>query len=120
MTARDISVSFLPALPLLLVLVCGFTPVPSDTSHAFHRITESLSLEKNFKSIESNPEPNMAKPPLNRVPKHHVYTSFKDPQEWGLNPFPGQPVPVLDNPFGEESFPNIQSKSPLAQHAMAS
>ncbi|KAK4818640.1 hypothetical protein QYF61_016611 [Mycteria americana] len=34
---------------------------------------------------------------------------------WGLNHFPGQPVPMLDNPFSEEKFPNIQSKPPLAQ-----
>ncbi|KAK4815015.1 hypothetical protein QYF61_013467, partial [Mycteria americana] len=33
----------------------------------------------------------------------------------GLNHFPGQPVPMLDNPLGEEKFPNIQSKPPLAQ-----
>ncbi|KAK4832887.1 hypothetical protein QYF61_026437, partial [Mycteria americana] len=32
-----------------------------------------------------------------------------------LNHFPGQPVPVLDNPFSEVKFPNIQSKPPLAQ-----
>ncbi|KAK4813314.1 hypothetical protein QYF61_023989 [Mycteria americana] len=34
---------------------------------------------------------------------------------WGLNHFPGQPVPVLDNPFSEVKFPHIQSKPPLAQ-----
>ncbi|KAK4819146.1 hypothetical protein QYF61_025826 [Mycteria americana] len=34
---------------------------------------------------------------------------------WRLNQFPGQPVPMLDNPFGEVKFPNIQSKPPLAQ-----
>ncbi|KAK4828693.1 hypothetical protein QYF61_000531 [Mycteria americana] len=34
---------------------------------------------------------------------------------WRLNHFPGQPVPMLDNPFSEEKFPNIQSKPPLAQ-----
>ncbi|KAK4821035.1 hypothetical protein QYF61_012215 [Mycteria americana] len=34
---------------------------------------------------------------------------------WGLNHFPGQPVPMLDNPFSEEKFPNIQSKPPLVQ-----
>ncbi|KAK4807218.1 hypothetical protein QYF61_024338 [Mycteria americana] len=34
---------------------------------------------------------------------------------WRLNHFPGQSVPMLDNPFGEEKFPNIQSKPPLAQ-----
>ncbi|KAK4816367.1 hypothetical protein QYF61_016271 [Mycteria americana] len=34
---------------------------------------------------------------------------------WRLNHFPGQPGPMLDNPFSEEKFPNIQSKPPLAQ-----
>ncbi|KAK4832495.1 hypothetical protein QYF61_023542 [Mycteria americana] len=34
---------------------------------------------------------------------------------WRHNHFPGQPVPMLDNPFSEEEFPNIQSKPPLAQ-----
>ncbi|KAK4825916.1 hypothetical protein QYF61_003411 [Mycteria americana] len=34
---------------------------------------------------------------------------------WRLNHFPGQPVPMLHNPLGEEIFPNIQSKPPLAQ-----
>ncbi|KAK4820658.1 hypothetical protein QYF61_002862 [Mycteria americana] len=34
---------------------------------------------------------------------------------WRLNHFPGQPVPMLDNPFREVKFPNIQSKPPLAQ-----
>ncbi|KAK4814985.1 hypothetical protein QYF61_009012 [Mycteria americana] len=34
---------------------------------------------------------------------------------WRLNHFPGQPVPMLDNPLGEEKFPNIQCKPPLAQ-----
>ncbi|KAK4825740.1 hypothetical protein QYF61_002179 [Mycteria americana] len=34
---------------------------------------------------------------------------------WRLNHCPGQPVPMLDNPFSEVKFPNIQSKPPLAQ-----
>ncbi|KAK4826284.1 LOW QUALITY PROTEIN: hypothetical protein QYF61_007131 [Mycteria americana] len=34
---------------------------------------------------------------------------------WRLNHFPGQPVPMLDNPFSEVKFPNIQSKPPLEQ-----
>ncbi|KAK4826692.1 hypothetical protein QYF61_010701 [Mycteria americana] len=34
---------------------------------------------------------------------------------WRLNHFPGQSVPMLDNPLGEVKFPNIQSKPPLAQ-----
>ncbi|KAK4830313.1 hypothetical protein QYF61_009818 [Mycteria americana] len=36
-------------------------------------------------------------------------------QGWQLNHFPGQSVPMLDNPLGEEKFPNIQSKPPLVQ-----
>ncbi|KAK4826721.1 hypothetical protein QYF61_010974 [Mycteria americana] len=36
-------------------------------------------------------------------------------QGWRLIRFTGQPVPVLDNPFHEVKFPNIQSKPPLAQ-----
>ncbi|KAK4830648.1 hypothetical protein QYF61_012491 [Mycteria americana] len=54
-------------------------------------------------------------PPLNHAPKRHIYTSFKYLQGWGLNHFPGQPVPMLNNPFGEENCPNIQSKPPLVQ-----
>ncbi|KAK4809188.1 hypothetical protein QYF61_009385 [Mycteria americana] len=42
-------------------------------------------------------------------------TAFKYLQGWGLNHFPGQPVPMLDNPFSEVKLPNIQSKPPLAQ-----
>ncbi|KAK4826133.1 hypothetical protein QYF61_005285 [Mycteria americana] len=42
-------------------------------------------------------------------------TSSSDRKGWQLNHFPGQPVPMLDNPLGEEKFPNIQSKPPLAQ-----
>ncbi|KAK4823924.1 hypothetical protein QYF61_008310 [Mycteria americana] len=34
---------------------------------------------------------------------------------WRLNHFPGQPVPMLDNPFSEVKFPNTQSKPPLVQ-----
>ncbi|KAK4818289.1 hypothetical protein QYF61_010431 [Mycteria americana] len=34
---------------------------------------------------------------------------------WRLNHFPGQPLPMLDNPLSEVTFPNIQSKPPLAQ-----
>ncbi|KAK4826053.1 hypothetical protein QYF61_004168 [Mycteria americana] len=65
----------------------------------------------------SSPTSNLAlpSPPLNHVPKHHIYTSFKYLQGWSLNDFPGQPVPRLDNPFGEKIFPNIQSKPPLVQ-----
>ncbi|KAK4827938.1 hypothetical protein QYF61_022553 [Mycteria americana] len=65
----------------------------------------------------SSPTINLTlpKPPLHHVSKHLIQTSFKYLQGWRLNHFPGQPVPMLDNPLGEEKFPNIQSKPPLAQ-----
>ncbi|KAK4810322.1 hypothetical protein QYF61_018264 [Mycteria americana] len=65
----------------------------------------------------SSPTVNLTlpRPPLHHVPKHLIQTSFKYLQGRGLNHFPGQPVPVLDNPFSEVKFPNIQSKPPLVQ-----
>ncbi|KAK4828137.1 hypothetical protein QYF61_023935 [Mycteria americana] len=42
-------------------------------------------------------------------------SGLAEEQGWRLNHFPGQSVPMLDNPLGEEKFPNIQSKPPLAQ-----
>ncbi|KAK4817040.1 hypothetical protein QYF61_026166 [Mycteria americana] len=65
----------------------------------------------------SSPTINLTlpRPPLHHVPKHLIQTSFKYLQGWRLNHFPGQPVPMLDNPFSEVKFPNIQSKPPLAQ-----
>ena len=41
--------------------------------------------------------------------------SCKYLQGWWLHHFPGQPVPVLDNPFGEEIFPKIQPYPALVQ-----
>ncbi|KAK4810299.1 hypothetical protein QYF61_017346 [Mycteria americana] len=65
----------------------------------------------------SSPTINLTlpRPPLRHVPKHLIQTSFKYLQGWGLHHFPGQPVPMLDNPSSEVKFPNIQSKPPLAQ-----
>lgn len=48
-------------------------------------------------SPASNPE--LPSPPLNQFPEYHVYTSSKYLQDWFLNVFLGQPVPVLDKPF---------------------
>ncbi|KAK4810025.1 LOW QUALITY PROTEIN: hypothetical protein QYF61_005088 [Mycteria americana] len=107
-----------------------------DFSKAFDRVSHSLLLErlaahgldgctlrwiKNWLDGRMSPglcwrSPLQAQnPPLNHVPKHHIYTSFKYFQGWRLNHFPGKPAPMLDNPFSEVKFPNIQSKPPLAQ-----
>ncbi|KAK4830945.1 hypothetical protein QYF61_014404 [Mycteria americana] len=68
-------------------------------------------------SRSSSPTVNLTlpRPPLHHVPKHLIQTSFKYLQGWRLNHFTGKPVPMLDNPFSEEKFPNIQSKPPLVQ-----
>jgi len=63
-----------------------------------------------LRSSSSSINLTLPTPPLNHVPKCHIYTSFKYLQGWGLNHFPWQPVPMLDNPFCEEIFPHIQSK----------
>ncbi|KAF1556984.1 Collagen alpha-1(XXI) chain, partial [Eudyptula minor] len=64
----------------------------------------------------SSPTVNPTPPcPLNHVPKRLIYTSFKYLQGWGLNHFPGQPVPMFNHSFGKEIFPHIQSKPPLVQ-----
>ena len=44
---------------------------------------------------------------LNHVLKCHIYAFFKHLQGWGLNHFPGQPVPMPDHSFRKEVFPNI-------------
>lgn len=45
----------------------------------------------------------------------HIYTPFKYLQGWWPHLFPGQPVPLFDNPFVEEISPTIWSKPPLVQ-----
>ncbi|KAK4810666.1 hypothetical protein QYF61_007466 [Mycteria americana] len=90
----------------------------------FETLTLSVSHTKSQNHIgwkrplrSSSPTVNLTlpRPPLHHVPKHLIQTSFKYFQGRRLNHFPGQPVPMLDNPFSEEKFPNIQSKPPLAQ-----
>ncbi|KAK4819037.1 hypothetical protein QYF61_024402 [Mycteria americana] len=68
---------------------------------------------------------------LHQLPRHRVmtyplYTSIYGKAQvqvpcalgkngWRLNHFPGQPVPMLDNPVREVQFPNNQSKPALVQ-----
>ncbi|KAK4822811.1 hypothetical protein QYF61_020094 [Mycteria americana] len=83
-----------------------------------HRITESqnrIGWKRPLRSSSPTVNLTLPRPPLHHVPKHLIQTSFKYLQGWQLNHCPGQPVPMLDNPFSEEKFPNIQSKPPLAQ-----
>ncbi|KAK4825179.1 hypothetical protein QYF61_024659 [Mycteria americana] len=90
----------------------------SDNPPDFYRITESqnhIGWKRPLRSSSPTINLTLPRPPLHHVSKHLIQTSFKYLQGWRLNHFPGQPVPMLDNPLGEEKFPNIQSKPPLAQ-----
>ncbi|KAK4807134.1 hypothetical protein QYF61_018475 [Mycteria americana] len=83
-----------------------------------HRTTESqnrIGWKRPLRSSSPTINLTLPRPPLHHVSKHLIQTSFKYLQGWRLNHFPGQPVPMLDNPFSEEIFPNIQSKPPLVQ-----
>ncbi|KAK4823524.1 hypothetical protein QYF61_003033 [Mycteria americana] len=86
--------------------------------HGKTRITESqnhIGWKRPLRSSSPTVNLTLPSPPLHHVPKHLIQTSFEYLQGWRLNHFPGQPVPMLDNPFSEVKFPNIQSKLPLAQ-----
>ena len=84
------------AWPVGKALVCSWN----------HRTTESFRLEKTFKITES-PTINLTlpSPPLNYIPKRHVYTSFyKYVQGWWLHHFHGQPVPILTTLLVKKCF----------------
>ena len=86
------------------------------TIYFFHLETQNhLGWKRPLGSLSPTANLTLPSPPLNYVPKHRVYMAFKYLQGWQLNHVPGQPVPMVDNPFGEEIILNIQSKTPLAQ-----
>lgn len=68
-----------------------------------YRITEPFRLEK-----ISEVKPRCS-PPLSHAPKCHPYMSVNPSRDSNTS---GQPVPVLDHPFGEGIFPDTQTKPP--------
>ncbi|KAK4833008.1 hypothetical protein QYF61_027110 [Mycteria americana] len=96
----------------------GQIPPGLDCSLLLQILTESqnhIGWKRPLRSSSPTVNLTLPSPPLNHVPEHLIQTSFKYLQGWRLHHFPGQHVPMLDNPFSEEKFPNIQSKPPLAQ-----
>ncbi|KAK4810927.1 hypothetical protein QYF61_013335 [Mycteria americana] len=94
------------------------TPIPCPSAPLGMEITESqnrIGWKRPLRSLSPTVNLTLPRPPLYHVPKHLIQTSFKYLQGWRLNHFPGQPVPMLDNPLSEVKFPNVQSKPPLAQ-----
>ncbi|KAK4826281.1 hypothetical protein QYF61_006728, partial [Mycteria americana] len=103
-----------PSIPV----TCSFNNTKASGFRTLKGITESqnhIGWKRPLRSSSPTINLTLPKPPLHHVSKHLIQTSFKYLQGWRLNHFPGQPVPMLDNPLGEEKFPNIQSKPPLAQ-----
>lgn len=79
-----------------------------------HRIMESRRSEKTLKSSH---EPELPSPITNCVLQCYIHTSLKHLQGWGHHHFPGQPVPMPDQPLHEKILPNVQFKLPLKQKA---
>ncbi|KFP09539.1 ATP-binding cassette sub-family A member 3, partial [Egretta garzetta] len=67
-----------------------------------HRI---IGLAKPFQLPQPKRSPTPAIPPPNPGPQHRLCPAVKSPQGWGLDPFPGQPLPAPDSPKGKELFP---------------
>lgn len=94
-----------------------------DSWQQVKRITESLRLEKNLKTIDSthqytfNPSACSA---LNHVLECHIHTFLEHFQGRWLTTALGSLVPGLGNPFNEQIFLNIQPKPPLVQQEAAS
>ena len=86
-----------------------------DPSKRIIKSKNHLDWKRPLRSSSPTVNLTLPSPPLNHFPKCHISTSFKYLQGWWLNHFPGQPVPMLDNPFREDIFPDIRSKPPLVQ-----
>lgn len=77
-------------------------PHPSSLESWIHRI---IKVEKDLSDHHSNQQPAAPPCPTSPCPQvlhSHVFESF---QGWRLHSYPGQFVPVLHNPFGEEISP---------------
>ncbi|KAK4818992.1 hypothetical protein QYF61_022823 [Mycteria americana] len=76
---------------------------------------EKEKLEKfQYRYLGEETDPHLSTTSFQYKGMSHSDTTMTN-EGWRLNHFPGQPVPMLDNPFREVKFPNIQSKPPLVQ-----
>ncbi|KAK4825176.1 LOW QUALITY PROTEIN: hypothetical protein QYF61_024656, partial [Mycteria americana] len=103
-----------PLHPVLGIYISGLTQI-GKYSEKEETVQNRMGWKRPLRSLSPTINLTLPRPPLYHVPKHLMQTSFKYLQGWRLNHFPGQPVPMLDNPFSEVKFPNIQSKPPLVQ-----
>lgn len=68
--------------------------------------TESSGLEKTFSWTPPHPP--------NHFPNCHIHSFLEHFQEWTVEHFPGQPVPVLNYSFTEKVFPHENLSLPGA------
>lgn len=66
-----------------------------------------IQVKKDLRGHQVQPSTKSHQPtePYCEVPRPLV---FEHLQGWSLHHFPGEPVPMLNQPFSEEFIPNIQ------------
>ncbi|KAK4817045.1 hypothetical protein QYF61_026353 [Mycteria americana] len=92
--------------------------VPLDDILSFWRVNCTTQLGVICKLAEGALDPTVCVIDGDIKQRWSQYRPLRDTTQikgWRLNHFPGQPVPMLHNPFSEVKFPNIRSKPPLAQ-----
>ncbi|KAK4824163.1 hypothetical protein QYF61_011290, partial [Mycteria americana] len=125
-TLQHLNVSLVVRGPKLNTVFEGHDHIPSPAGHAIFTTSQDAAgflghlgtlLAHIQAAVNQHPQVLFCRAAFQPLfPKPYlIQTSFKYLQGWRLNHFPGQSVPMLDNPLGEEKFPNIQSKPPLAQ-----
>lgn len=87
-------------------------PLSKTVLLAVYKTTGTFRLGRIFKSSH---ELSTAQPPLNHVPKCHMYISFNTFRGGDSTTTLGSLFSMLHHLSSEEMFPNIQSKTPLVQ-----
>lgn len=73
----------------------------SKCSTEYTQSWNHLLWEKPLSSPSPSTTPALPSPSQTAIPRCHIHTAFKSLQEQWIHHFPGQPVPVPDNPFSE-------------------
>ncbi|KAK4822835.1 hypothetical protein QYF61_020129 [Mycteria americana] len=101
----------LPTLDIAETLTYSYCPAPR-----FHLQSSSSQLSVlTAPRHQANGGLKILKSGRQQKVSHLINTVKEVTKGWRLNHFPGQPAPMLDNPFSEEIFPNSQSKPFLMQ-----
>lgn len=98
----------------------GFLSSPSSLVFysLYSRVTQWFRLGYTSKITElqsSSVDPAMLRSPLNHILMWHIHKAFTSPRGWWLHHCLGQPVPMLNHLYSEESFPYSKSKPSLIE-----